>query len=500
MKRYIYLFVILVLGISCEPDLLEEHAKGRMSPDVFYSSDQMPQAADYLSSEFADVFSQAGCVGIHMGADDISTLPGANKEKFREMDLFSTTGDNDRIRLWWDNLYHTIRSANAIIDNIDKSTLSQAETNDVLGTAYFYRAMSYSFLTRLFGEIPLVTEFSTSADLNIPRSSVTEVYAVITDDLIKAEKLLPRKRPEKTSEPGGYPGAKPCKGTVKSLMSQVYLTMAGWPLKQTSNYALAAKKAKEVIDSADFYGYELQPNIFDLWTWENNYTNTEIIYGCYYNENGKLSMHGPLGGRPEEYQHPTVGWAIGWSDYLGEISFFKRFPSGPRKDATYQTVINIRGIGDVPWDDPRTNQQHPYIRKYQEEFPGSSWVGARTNQVIRYAEILLNYAEAQDMADGAPNAGAYDAINAVRNRAGLPDLTPGLSGMDFRDSVIVERGWEFAGGEAASRWFDLIRTETLEKATLLRDTHEIPLPHQPTKADYWLAIPDVDVAVTPSLQ
>jgi len=91
------------------------------------------------------------------------------------------------------------------------------------------------------------------------------------------------------------------------------------------------------------------------------------------------------------------------------------------------------------------------------------WCSSRTMMIIRYAEVLLIYAESKAMS-GGPDASAYEAINLVRNRAGLSDLVPGLTATAFRDSVINERKWEFAGNEPNSRWFDMVRTETVEEA------------------------------------
>lgn len=116
-----------------------------------------------------------------------------------------------------------------------------------------------------------------------------------------------------------------------------------------------------------------------------------------------------------------------------------------------------------------------------------------TVPVIRYAEVLLTYAEAKAMSAN-PDATAYAAINEVRTRAGLPNLVAGLSQTDFRNAVIAERGWEFAGGEPASRWFDLIRTETVAKVLTDRDASEVPLVNIPNDAShtfYWAPIPIV---------
>ncbi len=494
MKQYIYLIVLVFLGVSCSDDFLSENPKGSvMDPNLFFASDQIQLAADNLPATFRSIYGNSGVVSPFMGGDDLTSRDGFNKQEFIQGDVFAVTDDNTRIFPYWSDCYNVIRSANSILDNVDKSSASNNLKDDVKGQAYFYRGLAYSFLTRIFGKVPLITKFETNPDLNIEKAEIADIYDQITKDLIAAESLLPNVRPEGPNERGGYPGAKPCKGTVKALMSQVYLTMAGWPLKETSNYATAAQKAKEVIDNADVYGYEILEDPHDLWTWANNYTNKEIVLGMYFTPGSEQSMHGPLGSRP--YEDFLGGWAHGWFDYAAEISFFKRFPEGIRKDATFKTII-----GGLPWDDPAAAEhKHPYFDKYTDEFPGASWIGARTAQVIRYAEVLLNYAEAQAMTDGAPNAQAYQAINTIRNRAGLPDLTPGLSAEAFRDSVIAERGWEFAGGEAPSRWFDLIRTEKVEEMNALRDPVEIPLVKQPTHDDYWMPIPGIDAGVNPNL-
>jgi hypothetical protein len=108
--------------------------------------------------------------------------------------------------------------------------------------------------------------------------------------------------------------------------------------------------------------------------------------------------------------------------------------------------------------------------------------------IIRYAEVLLTYAESKAMSEG-PDASAYEAINHVRNRAGLSDLVPGLTATAFRDSVIKERKWEFAGNEPNSRWFDMVRTETVESATSVRDPKETPLMNQPDESFYFAPAP-----------
>jgi hypothetical protein len=126
------------------------------------------------------------------------------------------------------------------------------------------------------------------------------------------------------------------------------------------------------------------------------------------------------------------------------------------------------------------------------------WWSSRTVQVIRYAEVLLVYAEAKAMS-GGPDALAYQCLNRVRNRAGLENVPAGLSNTTFRDMVIDERKWEFAGMEPNARWYDMVRTETVESATAKRDPAEEPLRNQPNKDRYFAPIPSRELELNPNL-
>jgi len=491
MKKYSYLAILMILGLCCKRSYLNEDPRSLLSPDVLFSTtDGLTDATNNISAQFSDMYGNSQCVGIMEMGDDLTAHPASNKQDFREIDRFAVSNANSRLLGVWSEMYQCIQAANLLLAKYQLSPASQDIKNNSVGTAHFFRAIAYSNLTRSWGKVPLIDSFSVNIDYNVSKAEVADIYALIVSDLQEAEKLLPDV--PKSSE---FPGLKPCKGTAKAFLSQVYLTMAGWPLKKTESYALAAAKAKEVMDNAGTYGYQILPEITDLWTWANNYSNKEIILGMYYNKTvaGNGSLAAPLPSQPEDEG--------GWFDYWGEISFFNRFPEGKRKVATYQTMIQINSAthDSVPWNDTKTLGRHPFFKKYQDDVDRHDWWGSRTQQIMRYAEVLLNYAEAKAMS-GGPDASAYSAVNTIRRRAGEPDLVAGLSAADFRDSVIAERGWEFAGGESPSRFYDLIRTETLEKETLKRDPTDLPLQHQPSHNDYWLPIPISEVSLNPKLK
>ncbi len=137
-----------------------------------------------------------------------------------------------------------------------------------------------------------------------------------------------------------------------------------------------------------------------------------------------------------------------------------------------------------------THAGHPYYRKFRHGLV-TGGVGDGVNETdtsilsinpstnkamdfIRYPMVLLDYAEADDMASGSPSGADYNAINLVRARAGLPNLTPGLSQPAFRASVVQERAWEFAG-ESGVRWYDIVRLQMLPQIIAARSPLENPI-------------------------
>lgn len=170
------------------------------------------------------------------------------------------------------------------------------------------RALSYFFLTRTWGEIPLVTD--NSVDYNLSKSEPADIYTLIVSDLQNAETMLPDSWNGLGPQFQNGVNVAPTKGSAKALLANVYLTMAGLPLKQTDNYALAAQKAKEVMDNKDTYGVGLLDNFADLWKEDNKY-NKEAVFACYYNPVvGSWNMMGPNSTQP--------GDEGGWDDYFAK--------------------------------------------------------------------------------------------------------------------------------------------------------------------------------------
>jgi hypothetical protein len=483
MKK-ILIFILASLSVmGCKKALVENPA-GQVVGDVALKTVDGLNAAlvgayKPLSVSYVTGFNNAAVVAVLMGSDDLTTHPASNKADLREFDQYHVSNLNDRMPTIWNGCYKSIQGANNIISNYT-STVGSADTiNQILGEAYFLRAFNYYWLVRLWGPIPLITSAVYSAD--VLKTTVTQpanVYKLIESDLGNAIKLMGDKK---------LADGRASKGSASALLADVYLTEGGWPINDNSKYALAATQALDVINNKAAYGFDLVADLPTLWlqTKEGVATSEEVfaIHNCgtcnWFNGN---VLYG---------NSPTPGEENGWDDYFSEIAFFNNFPAGVRKDVTYHTVIKLSNGTTEPWQNDAV--KHPYFQKFRAPVEdGLNNAGSASVPLIRYAHVLLIYAEAQARS-GTVNAQAYTCINAIRSRAGLAPLS-GLSSADFINAVINERSWEFAG--EYTRWFDITRLQILPQIIAARDKSENVVIGTP---QYYLPLPAADVQLDPSL-
>ncbi len=486
MKKSIIFLLSLFILSSCQ-SFLKEDAKGVLTPENFFNSaDELEGAINGLYRTAVQNYLDGNFSSNLMGSDDL----GTKFSPFMEMDVFASTSASYYPGVFWKDTYATIRQCNNIILNYGKTPVSDEIKQQAAGQAYFLRAWSYFVLVRIFNEIPLITDVNVNS--NAMKSSPTDTYKLIVADLEKAEQWLP------VSWSGDKALVKVTQGSAKSLLAEVYLAMAGYPLKDASKYALAATKAKEVIDMGR---YQLEP-FAKLWS--KDFSNNEVIYGLAF----RYTNSNPINEGSQLVTCYLPNEYLGWGILYSERKFFYDFPAGARKDATFETVFRTKD-GLVDWTQS-THIKNPFYKKMiatnQMDIldPNSKpWYRSqdissydKLIQYIRYAQVLLTYAEAKAMSSGV-DASAYAAVNAVRERAGLTDLSAGLSATAFRDSVFNERGWELAG--EFTRWFDLVRLERVEQVASNRDPNDNVIPFPPTKASYFQKIPAAEVLLNPNL-
>lgn len=461
------LCLISILTVASCDSFLEEDPKGRLASETFFATAEDLQMALHSMFQKVMLTGQSNtAMNYAWAGDDITTHPQSNKQTYREFDNFAPS-DNSSFNAW-DVYYVLVKASNFIINNAEKTPVEQETINQAIGQARFWRGYAYYMLVRIYGPLPVMLEEEVNYDA--PLVSEEEIYKLIVEDLIYAESNLPA---DWTTSPQKVNGANvyATEGAAKSLLSHVYLSMAGWPLKQTDKYAMSRDKAKEVIDgvAGGRYDYMLHADYGDVYLLANNFSRENIIAVHYnkawgWSDNSMSALCGLF---------ESAGG--GWSDFWGEIKFWKEMPDGPRKDAIYSPKVYQNETKElVDWWE--TWENHPQIivvgegpggteYDYRNGAVGVDWLGEKSHKVFRYAELLLTYAEAQARADGSPNTLAYECVNSVRNRAGLEDLTPGLSGEAFASAVVAEHGWEVGGyfwGNIACRFFDMQRLQLLE--------------------------------------
>ncbi len=475
-NRELFVAVIGVLSLVSCAELDPDNLKFTPVAGSFESTDQLEAAVNGTYAALNDASRKTTYYVTGWGGDDITTHRELNKADFREFDQRNVLPNNARLTTHWTDSYDIIRNANSVILRSEGliGLFDDEQVLRVQGEAHFLRAIAYHQLLRMHNSVPLVT------DLNPDPKTLTLPERVDVLEFIEADlKFAIENLPNINTGPDGdltLPGApRPNKGSAMSLLSRLYMDWAGYPTEDTSKYAEAATLSKEVIDNKTDFGFELFPNLSDLWLLANRF-NTESVFTVVF------GVQDDLGGQDnflENQKYGAVGAngrIQGWDETYAEIRFYEDFPEGPRKEATYRT--------ELPWERLFADtQQNPMFRKIAgpkaERLPDGSifqelpldvekkFKSARNDFFMRYAEVLLIHAEASARSGNA-TAEAWESLNEVRRRAypaGTPDATSADG--DLAELAFTERKWEFAGEYL--RWNDLVRMKRVREALENRD-------------------------------
>ena len=449
MKKLIITFGISGILLTGCVDLLQEPLSFPTPENIEYTEENVTSLANGLYTSLWGGNYAYNCRTILMGlgADDVScgsyTKRGVHWDQLH-VDMASM--ENDFMTMW-DNMYKLIQGSNQLIEGLTAtSSMTEEEKKQYLGEAYFMRAFAHFNLVRWFGDVPAFTDSQCATDFlgnsTITRNSVEDIYKkLIVPVLQLAETLLPNR-----GRVSDAPNSTVSKWAAKACLAEVYLTMAGWPLKQTQYYADARDKAFEIIEDG---GYDLVDHYEDLWKEATKSDDKEHIFAL----NHSTDMYSNYG----KSYYITEESTSAWSDYVADSCFYERYPEDERKEFNFidEFIINRRKVSFK-----NTTMRSPAINKYRDYGGVNSAQSLGITPIYRYADVLLMYAEAQNKADHGPNTFAYEQINKVRKRAmgGIDNpLTPNLDEEEFDKAVFDERGWEFFC--EFKRWFQLVRTE-----------------------------------------
>lgn len=452
MKNNIFNFILLLfvalILTACE-NFLEERPKGFLTTKDYYKNKAQTQAAvnglydgldEYFVSAFGVAESPAWALEYITG---YCTRPNTgNNNDFEFLNLSGIDIKNGYVeRFWKEAGYFPIENCNSVIKIIPTlDFLNQEEKDNFMGQAYFLRAHYYFLLVRLFGDIPIKLEPTTNLDnIKIPKSKIEDVYNQIIKDLKAAEDCN-----LKWADHTGRVNM----GAIKSLMAKVYLTMAGFPLSGGSEYYdKAAEKAKEVIDSKTFSLYK---NFGDLRKKTNENYDEHIFMFQKMEEKNENIIH--FNFLPNQQRISIVTGNVGGA-MKPKLSFYNSYnPADKRiqEQAYFYTTYPRKSGGDQSFE--------PYIFKYWDAEAELSGRSGANIWNLRYADVLLMYAEAMAMLDGGSttNQDAIDAYYEVRKRAMPSEAKP--NSITF-DQIYKERTWEFCFESQA--YFDMQRTRKI---------------------------------------
>lgn len=452
ISKMVLLGAILLLS-GCSK-FLEEKDPSNLQPENFYTIPEHAEAA--IASVYANTrFITDGANIISVNWQMLDAVTGtATTESAQNSDLnnllgLAYDGNNQHIINWWNGLYRVIANANLVLDKVPGITpMDDAQKKKILGEARFLRAWAYFYAVRLWGDVPLVLKPQTasSADFSPSRTPQETVYKQIVDDLVAAEAA---------GLPWMDASGRVSLAAVKAELSKVYLTMAGEPLKKgVAYYKLAADKAAEIITNPGTIDlFSTYADIHNIAT-ENRIEHLfEIQYLASVASTNVLQFLLLPNFRPISAYTATFGTEV------PTLQFYKSFEAGDlrakNQEGYFYTSYYTNGTGAV------FDLGAPYIFKHFDVIahgspgkPGTQNSNLNLPQ-IRFAEVLLIYAEAQNEV-GGPVQPAYDALKRIRDRAKL--VTPAIGTYTkgtFREAVWRERWHEMCYENIT--WFDMVR-------------------------------------------
>lgn len=413
--KYIIGYLILTLGlVSCSDSLLDKEPISSFSGQGFYKKPADAQAGvNGIYNSLQSIFRLNLAYWGEGRADNVATRQSGDPFALQQNSLTPIITSAR-----WDGFYVLISRANYAIKYIP--TVFEGEDselrNQLLGQARGLRGLAYFYLTRIWGDVPLVVDpyESVEQDLFVNRASQADVLKLVEEDLIFASEH--------------------CADTYSGDRNRVYLTK-GAANAFLTQLAMWQKQYDKAISYADKVLADGQYNLVSLSDWNSIFTkgaSSESIFEIGYNEVQTNSLR--------------VLYALG-SDaaFVPSKSFMSSFEEGDlRKPLIY----------DVTQTEPRKSWKFFGVGFNDESADPSS------NNIVltRLADIILLKAEAH--ARKNQNNEALDLLNRIRQRAGLSTMDLAAAQnlyADLPSAILHERSIELSF--EGHRWFDLVRND-----------------------------------------
>jgi hypothetical protein len=485
-KYYLVAFVLFSTFFSaCKK--VEDEPQEYITPDFVYN--KLDSSGEYalavlnnLYSYLPDGFNRIDNVVLGAATDDAISSDNYNNIELLSKSILTSVANNPDDK--WYESYQAIRNVNLYLANVDNVPVDITTKHYWKAEARFIRAISYFELIKRYGGVPLIGDqlFSQDDKINIPRNTYDECVQYIVSELDAIVDSL-RPDPLVATDLGRI-----SQGADLALKSRVLLYAAS-PLNNPGNdmskWQAAADAAKAVIDLNKF---SLLGDFSDVFIQRQN---SEVILAFQRAQVKDLeTQNAPVG-----YSQPNQsnGYVSPTQELVDAFPMMNGLPiddvnSGydpqnpydnrdPRLDATVfhngsmwlkRTVETFEGGLDKPNGIQRQTRTGYYMRKFLADYSTTAAYGNQNHNfvILRYAGILLNYAEASNELGNIDIA--YDQLKAIRKRAGIDKGSDDLYGLkmdmsqeEMRQAIRLERRIEMAFEE--QRYWDVRRWKTAEQ-------------------------------------
>ncbi|SUJ30552.1 SusD family [Sphingobacterium spiritivorum] len=529
--------ILLLSGLigfsSCQKDFLDRKPLNLVSEETVWSDPALIKLSvnefyTFLNTGFTNTYVPAAVT------DDLQLIGSEEKKitAYLTGDFFNSTFPERNL---WKDAYVQIRKINYFISRAETAkVLNEDDRRLLLGQARFMRAYLYFQMFSSFKDVPLLLKAQPieEAEDKPHKVSHEEGMAFVASELEKAASELPATY---AKEEWG----RITKDAALAFRTRVLLWAAS-PLSNTeqniNRWKVAADAAEAVISSNAF---QLQKEYNDVFLVKNVMTRPEVILEFRYNGLKGEKQHAfdksnsPAGYGGKGINCPTQdlidmyemanGKAIdeAGSGYDKANPYKGRDPRFEKSILYNGSMFKDRAVEAFTGgkDMPRTNPSPTgyYMKKFIDEkfdYNKDASIGSSTNWVImRYAEVLLNFAEAKNEAEG-PVQSVYDAVNAIRKRVGMPELPKGLDKDKMRQRIQKERRIELAFEDNIRyqdlrRWkiADVVLNKSVNGVTITKNTDgtfkyaaKSAGTRVFTEKNYWMPIPLTELGVNTNLQ
>lgn len=448
------MLLIISASISSCKKALEENPKS-LAVETFYNTPAEVQSA---VNAIYQPLRNGNCLGgLYLAQLESYTDYCVGNGSYAVLNDFQGLNSTNitRVQSMWNLFYLAIRNANLVIANTPSGKNLTSQEKTAFGAeAKFMRALTYFYLVRNWAGVPLRTE-DNMEQIDLKRSTVDEVYALILNDLAEAENNLP----DNASNFG-----RPSKLAAKTLLADVLL--------QLGRFAEARDKANEVINSNK---HSLVPvattdDFQKIFGPDVQGTPEEIFYLKFTRQVGQGYTWVMFVNDARTKLHGSGGYTAHYSDQT--FPFIFNWDSSDLRNGNWFRWEFSRGITSM------------LCKKIIDPLAISPDGAGNDYTIYRYADVLLIYAEAANKAASGPTAEAMEALNKVHRRAYGKDWeTPSTvdfklsdyNSNSFNDLVIKERGYEFQ--YEGKRWLELKRTGKAAEIILAAKNKTIAAKH-----------------------